>query len=78
MITFVAVTVCLVCVCVCVYRVVGQQESYCDLTVEFTVRLHGLSMGPITTFITLIVSNTTLTHDMYNFYKDTPELCSPL
>ena len=57
-----------VCMCVCVYRVVGQQESYCDLTVEFTVRLHGLSMGPITTFITLIVSrHTTCT---YNFYKD--------
>ena len=38
------------------HRDVGQADTYCDLTVEFTVRVHGMSMGPITTFVTIIVS----------------------
>ena len=43
--------------CSCVfYRVVGQHMTYCDLTVEFTIRVHGMSMGSITTSVTLIVS----------------------
>ena len=40
-----------------VHREVGQADTYCDLTVEFTVRVHGMSMGPITTFVTIIVSH---------------------
>ena len=30
--------------------------TYCDLTVEFVIRVHGMSMGPISMSVIIIVS----------------------
>ena len=37
------------------YRMVGN-NTYCALSVQFMIKLHGLSMGGITTVVSLIVS----------------------
>ena len=38
------------------YRVVAENETYCHLSVQFLIRVHGMGMGAITTVMTLLVS----------------------
>ncbi len=37
------------------YRIVGERSSYCDLSDQFLIRVHGLSMGAVTTIVSLVV-----------------------
>ena len=37
-------------------RGVGESNTYCDFTVHFLIRIHGMGMGSVTVVVTLLVS----------------------
>lgn len=48
-------------------RKVGEIDTYCDLTVQFLIRIHGMGMGSVTVVVTLLVGTTQLPENVCTY-----------